>query len=259
MRTAADAFLGGRLSIEQPVDGYRAAMDPVLLAASVPAVNDRGRAAGGPVLDLGCGVGTAALCYAARVGHARLVGLERDADLAEIARRNAAANGMAERVTVVTGDLLAPPADLPAGAFAQAMANPPYHAAEGADPSPHAGRDAANREGAARLADWIEALLRALRPKGAITLIHRADRLSEILALLHGRAGDIRILPLWPREGVPAKRVILQARKGVRSPDTLLPGLVLHGAISGKGEGKEGQRYTPAAQAILRDGAALPL
>ncbi|MFC6857356.1 tRNA1(Val) (adenine(37)-N6)-methyltransferase [Marivibrio halodurans] len=248
MTTTRDAFLGGRIVIEQPADGYRAAMDPVLLAAAVPVVKDRGRAAGGPVLDLGCGVGTAMFCYGARVAHADLVGLERDPAMAAIASRNAAANGMDGRCRVLTGDLLSPPTELPCGTFAQAMANPPYHLI-GTDASPHAGRDTANREGEARLSDWIDCLLAALAPKGGLTLIHRADRLSEILALLHGRAGDIRILPLWPRAGVPAKRVIVHARKGVRGMDCLLPGLFLHGT----GE----ERYTMEARAVLRDGASL--
>lgn len=251
--TAVDAFLGGRVAIEQPVVGYRAAMDPVLLAAAVPAVNDRGRRAGGPVLDLGCGVGTAMLCYAARVPHARLVGLERDPDLVALARRNAAANAMADRVEMLAGDILRPPQIVAAGGFAQVMANPPYHEAAGAEASPDPMRAAANREGAARLSDWIEAMLRAAAAKGGLTLIHRADRLSEILALLRGRAGAIRILPLWPRCGQAAKRVVVQARKGVKGPDVLLPGLVLHG------DEKEGRRYTPAAEAVLRGGEALPL
>ena len=132
------------------------------------------------------------------------------------------------------------------------MANPPFHG-PGSDASPHAGRDAANREGEARLGDWIEALLAALLPKGGLTLIHRADRLSEVLAALSGRAGDIRILPLWPQAGVPAKRVILHARKGVATPDRLLPGLVLHGTPP------DGPRYTSEAEAVLRDGTALGL
>ncbi len=273
--TSRDAFLGGRLVVEQPRRGYRAAMDPVLLAAAVPAVNDCGRQAGGPVLDLGCGVGTAALCYAARVPHARVVGLERDPAMADLARANVAANALSDRVAVETGDLLAPPAEValgPAGKavrwgeFAQAMANPPYGAAAAFDPSPHPQRAAATVEGEATLDAWVAALLAAVRPKGGVTLIHRADRLPEILAALAGRAGEVAVLPLWPRAGQPAKRVVVHARKGVKGAARLLPGLVLHGAAASDGaeaDGaeaeKEGQRYTEAAETILRDGAALPL
>jgi len=281
-----DAFLGGRLTIRQPRAGYRAAMDPVLLAAAVPPVNDRGARAGGPVLDLGCGVGTALLCYGARVAHATLWGMERDPAIAELARANLKANGMADRGRILTGDLLRPPDDLPQGAFAEVMANPPYHLADASDASPHPQRAVANREGEARLADWIDAALAALAPKGGLTVIHRADRVSEICAALRGRAGAITIFPLWPRAGRPAKRVIVRARTGLRSPDVLAPGLVLHGGAvpesglgesglgeSGLGESgleesgleegglekNEGQRYTPAAEAVLRGGAALSL
>lgn len=251
-----DAFLGGRIMIRQPADGYRAAMDPVLLAAAVPPVNDRGARAGGPVLDLGCGVGTALLCYGARVPHAELWGLERDPAIADLARANLAANGAGDRGRILTGDLLRPPGDLPQHAFAEVMANPPYHLEGASEASPHPRRAASNREAEARLSDWIEAALAALAPKGGLTLIHRADRVSEICALLRGRAGAITIFPLWPRAGRPAKRVIVRARKGLKSPDVLAAGLVLHGDGERDGGGEDG-RYSPEAEAVLRDGAAL--
>ncbi|MEQ8604687.1 MAG: methyltransferase [Marivibrio sp.] len=251
-----DAFLDGRVRVRQPKQGYRAAMDPVLLAAAVPSVNDRGARAGGPVLDLGCGAGVALLCYGARVAHAELWGMERDPETAHLARANLDRNAMAGRGRILTGDLLAPPDDLPQGVFAEVMANPPYHRAEASAASPHPQRAASNREGEALLADWIEAGLRALAPKGGLTLIHRADRISEICALLRGRAGAITIFPLWPRAGRAAKRVIVRARKGVKSPDLLAAGLMLH---AGDPEKEEGQRYTREAEAVLRDGAALSL
>jgi tRNA1(Val) A37 N6-methylase TrmN6 len=238
-----DAFLGGRVRLRQPVDGYRAAMDPVLLAAAVP-VRDQGR-----VLDLGCGVGAALFCHGARVPGPALYGLELDPETAEIARANAVENGFQDRARIETGDILAPPAPIAEGGFDQVFANPPYLEAAAAPASPHPGRARANVEGAARLADWIDAMVALARPKGGITLIHRADRLDAILARLHGPCGDIEVLPLWPRFGEPAKRVIVRARKGVRGGATMQPGLVLHGP--------PGTRYTPEAEAILRDGAAL--
>lgn len=243
IETRIDAFLDGRVRLRQPVDGYRAAMDPVLLAAAVPA-RRRGR-----VLDLGCGVGAALFCHGARVPGPTLFGLEIDPDTAEIARSNAADNDMTDRVNIVTGDVLSPPPPIAEGEFDQVFANPPYMEADVATASPHPGRARSNVEGAARLSDWVDAMIALARPKGGLTMVHRADRLDDIIAALHGAAGDIEILPLWPRVGEPAKRIIVRARKGVRGGATMSPGLVLHGP--------PGTRYTREAEAVLRRGDAL--
>ena len=237
-----DRLLGGRVVLHQPASGYRAAIDPVLLAAAVPAKE------GERVLDLGCGVGAAALALAARLPGLRVTGLERDPALAGLFARNIEANAVAGRVEARVGDVLALPEDLASGAFDHAILNPPYLPAGRADPSPDAGRRAADLEGAASLSDWIAAALAALRRKGGVTLIQRADRLDEVIVALRAAgAGGVTVLPLWPRQGAEAKRVIVRARKGVRSPARLLPGLVLH----------EGEGFTAAAEAVLRDGAAL--
>ncbi|HYE49736.1 MAG TPA: methyltransferase [Azospirillaceae bacterium] len=237
-----DLLLGGRVRLLQPGKGYRAAIDPVLLAAAVPAGE------GERVLELGCGAGAASLCLAARVPGCRVTGLEMQAEAAELARRNAALNRLEERFEVVEGDLLRPPGVLRPGGFDRVMANPPFHPAGAHTISPTAGKAASHGEGEAGLADWIAAALRFLKGRGTLTLVHRADRLDEILARLHGRFGAVTVLPLWPMQGREAKRVIVTARRDARSPARLLPGLVLHGA---------GGAYTPEAERVLRDGVAL--
>jgi tRNA1(Val) A37 N6-methylase TrmN6 len=242
--TSDDALLGGRVQFRQPVDGYRVAIDPVLLAAAVPA---------GPmdrVLDIGCGVGAASLCLAARVPDCAIVGLELQPAMARLAAENAARNAIAARMTVVEGDLLQPPRQLEPGSFTQVMANPPFLEAARASASPVAAKATASVEGDATLADWLSFALAMLRDKGGLTLIHRADRLGDILAALAGRAGGVVVVPLWPGEGKPAKRVLIHARKGIAAPLTLAAGLVLHRADG---------RNTDAAEAILRHGASLPL
>ncbi|MCP5372520.1 MAG: methyltransferase [Hyphomicrobiales bacterium] len=239
--------MNGRLRLRQPAAGYRAAIDPVFLAAAVPA------RAGQRVLDLGTGVGTAALCLAARVPGVAVVGLEIQPAYAALAAENAAANGLADRVRVVQGDLLRPPAGLAPGAFDHVMANPPHLPAGSGHPPPDPAKAAANVEGEAALADWVAAALAMVRSRGTVTLVHRADRLDAVLAALHGRAGAIVACPLWPGPepaSRPAKRVIVQARAGVATPFRLSPGLVLHGP---------GGAFTAAAQAILRGGAGLDL
>ena len=234
-----DAFLGGRLRLWQPRVGYRAAIDPVLLAAFAPA------APGARALDLGCGAGTAALCLGARVPGLDLHGLEIQPAYADLARRNAAANAIALRVH--DGDLRRPPPESRAMGFDLVLANPPYH--PGAAPAAaDSGRDMAHREGEAGLGAWIDAGLRRLRPGGTLALIHLPERLGDILAALGGRAGGIEILPVTPREDLPARRLLLRARKGARTRLKLWPPLTLHQGIV---QGVEGNNYTEEAQRVL--------
>lgn len=239
-----DRLLGGRVVLHQPRHGYRAAIDPVLLAAAVPAQ------AGETILDIGCGVGAATLCLAMRVEDCRVTGIDAQRDLVRLAGDNIVLNDVASRVTVMSGDLLRPPPRLAPGSFAHVMANPPYLDAASGTPPPDRGKANAHVEGEADLAAWVNFALAMVRSKGSITFIHRADRLDRLLAELSGRAGAIEFFPLWAGEGKPAKRIILRARKGVATPMRVLPGLVLHEADG---------RYTAAADAVLRDARALVL
>jgi tRNA1(Val) A37 N6-methylase TrmN6 len=237
-----DRLLGGRVALAQPRRGYRAAIDPVLLAAAVP-LSD-----GEHALELGCGAGAAALCLLARVPGGQVTGLEQQPALARLARDNAAANGRAGRFAVLTGDLLNPPPTVARGGFDHAFANPPYLAAGTADMPADPLRAAAHVEGAARLPAWIAALARATRHGGTITVIHRADRLPELLAAMQRVAGALVTFPLWPAAGKAAKRVLVQGRVGVGGPAMLATGLTLH-ADGG---------FTDEARAVLEDAAALP-
>ncbi|MEX0814128.1 MAG: methyltransferase [Dongiaceae bacterium] len=239
-----DTLLDGRVRLMQPEAGYRAAIDPVFLAAAVPA------GPGDLVLDVGVGVGAAALCLAWRVSGCHVRGIEIQHDLVRLAARNVELNGAVGRVDVMVGDLLHPPPRLAPGSFGHVMANPPYHRAEAASPPPNAGRAAAHVEGAAGLADWVRFCLTMLRPKGSVTFIHRPERMDALLGELRGRVGDIVVFPLWPGGNRPASRILVRGRKGVAAPTRLAAGLTLHEADG---------RYTAAAEAVLRDGAGLIL
>ena len=239
-----DALLDGRVLLRQPARGYRAAIDPVFLAAAVPA------RAGERVLDLGCGVGAAALCLLTRLPAVEVTGLELQGEMARLAVDNAKSNGLSARFRVLQGDILAPPATLEPGTFDRVMLNPPYLTAAAARPAECPAQATATREAEAGLADWLRAAIHLLRPKGSLTVIHRADRLDAILAALQGHAGEVKVFPLWPGAERPAKRVVVAARKAVATPVTLMAGLVLHGAGGG---------FTPAAEAVLRGAEGLGL
>lgn len=231
-----ETFLDGRVKARQPETGFRSGTDAVLLAAAVP--GKTGEAA----LELGAGAGTASLCLVARVPGMDLTGVEIDSALAALARENAAASALA--ASFVAADIFALPSALKRD-HDQVFANPPFHGEGVAPPDPARAR-ALMDEGS--LPQWLSIGLQRTVSGGFFTAILRADRLAEALAALPARG--VNIMPLWPRAGMAAKRVILQARKGSRAPMGLLPGLALHDA--------EG-RYTPEAEAILRDGASLAM
>jgi tRNA1Val (adenine37-N6)-methyltransferase len=238
-----DKFLSGRLRLLQPLKGYRAATDPVLLAAACPAV------AGQSVLDLGCGAGAAALCLGLRVPGLALAGLELQPAYAELARQNAARNGIA--LEVHEGPLARMPQPLRRD-FDHVIANPPYYP-PGGSPSPDLGRATAMQVDTP-LAAWVGAATRRLRPGGWLTLICGADGLPEVLAAMGTKLGSGAVLPLAARENRPALRIILQARKGGRAAFRLLAPFVIH---AGPAHDGDRESYTPAANAVLRDGADL--
>jgi tRNA1(Val) A37 N6-methylase TrmN6 len=202
------------------------------------------------VLDIGCGSGAAALCLAARVPQCHVIGLEMQRDLARLAGDNAEQNGMGDRVSVITGNLLQPPPRLSPGMFDHVMANPPYIERGRGTPAADPARAAALMEGEAGLGDWVRFALIMVREKGSVTFIHRADRIDALLAQIAGRAGEVVVFPLWPGAGRAANRILVRARKQIAAPARLSPGLVLH---------EPDGRFTADAEAVLRGGEALLL
>jgi tRNA1(Val) A37 N6-methylase TrmN6 len=233
-------LLGGRVQYAQLRQGFRSGIEPVLLAASVPA------RPGERVLEGGTGAGATLLCLADRIPDLQAVGVERDRRLVSLARRNAAANNRSG-LSFIEADMLALP-DLQA--FDHACANPPYHPAAGTASS-DAGRAAAKR-GQAGLVDlWASALAQRLRRRGTLTFIVPAAVLPAC-ATAFAAVGcpPVAVLPLWPKAGRAAKLVLLRGMKDARSPFRVLPGLVLHDTQGG---------FTPEAEAILRQGRALAI
>jgi tRNA1(Val) A37 N6-methylase TrmN6 len=238
MEVSEGHLLNGRVRYAQPTDGFRSGIEPVLLAASVPACP------GERVLEAGTGAGAALLCLAARVPGISGLGVERDAGLAALAARNAAANGW-PGLAFRAGDI----ADLAeADRFDHACANPPYHAAGGTE-SPDARRDSARRAAPELFGVWAAAMGRALRRGGTLTWIVAAAVVPRCMAAMDAAScAPAAMVPLWPRAGVPAKLVMLRGIKGGRAPFRVASGVVLHG---------QGRGFTAEAEAVLRDGHPL--
>lgn len=237
-------LLGGRIRYAQPKDGYRTGIEPVFMAAAVPA------RPGERVLEAGTGAGAGLLCLNARVGSLQGIGLEIEPVMAALAAQNFAANG-ATALAALCADVVTSPLPrlLGAAPFDHILSNPPWHGADGTRPADEL-RDRAKMAEDGLLDQWIARLAPRLKPRGSLTLILPSRAIPEALsALTDGGCGSPVLFPLWPRAGRDAKMVLIQAIKGGRADCRMLPGLTLH----------DGPAYTMAAHAILRDGAALDL
>lgn len=237
---AESALLGGRVRLRQPVKGYRAGMDAALLAAAVAAEP------GQRVIEAGCGAGAVLMQIAARRPGAALTGLERDPAMAALARENAMLNGV--DASILEGDVAAGFRALDLPPFDQAVSNPPFFDDPGALRAPAEGKRGAwiADDG---LKAWTSFLLKSVREGGRIVVIHRADRLADLLALLGETAGSFAVRGVHPHADEPAKRVLVQAIKTGKAPLRLLPPLVLHDRSDAK--------HTAEAEAILRGEAGL--
>lgn len=241
MTDAADAYLGGRVTLNQAPDGYRAGVDAALLAAAL-CLKPGARAA-----EFGCGAGAALLSAAVLNPGAAITGIERDPAALGLAQRNVALNRLGARVTLAQADALSWRPDRPLDAV---FFNPPFFDDASALRAPKPGKAGAwmNEAG---LAAWIDAGLRRLKEGGVLTLVHRADALGAVLGALETRAGDVAVKPVHPRRDTAAKRIVVAARKVSRAPLRILPALVLHPDT--------GSRFTPEADALLKGEARLAL
>jgi tRNA1(Val) A37 N6-methylase TrmN6 len=240
-----DAFLGGKLRILQPEKGYRAGIDAVFLAAAIPCV------AGESLFEAGIGTGVAALCAIARNPAVHVTGIEVAARYAMLCEENAKRNGFANCLRVIHTDvkeaLRKDLSYLPQhGTFSHAFANPPYFEEGKVTPSPNILKAQAHAFGPADLEIWVKVMHTMVALRGTVTVVHRADSLGKILSAMEDRFGDIRVAPLFAREGTAASRVVVQGVKGSKAPLQLLPGLILHDETS---------QFTPDAEAVLRDGS----
>ena len=245
-----DAFLDGRLRITQPKFGYRAGLDAVFLAAAACDPSQTCR-----VLDVGAGVGTVGLCVAARSVLAHVVLLEKEPQLADLATQNVVQNQLTDRVKVANADVKSTTEtlaglDLARESFDFVVANPPYHFVGKGTPAPNALKAASHAMDETSLDDWVRFMARMTKPSGTATMIHKAEALPALLGAFGTRFGGLRVLPIYARRGQPANRVIVQGSKGSRAPLMMMPGFILH---------EDGNEFTRAAQAILKDGASIGL
>ena len=219
-------LLGKKLKVLQPPNGFKTGLDAVMLASACKAKS------GEHILDLGCGVGSAGFCVLARVEGLSLTGVEIQTSHAEMAEQNASGNGFGDVSKFINKDIRDFKSE---DKFDHVIINPPYleTGAHLRSPSDEKATAMGHDETDLSIQDWVDCGARALRPEGSITIIHRADFVDKIIQALGTKFGAVEIIPLFPKTGVPAKRVIIRALKGRKTPAIIQSGLILHDAEGG--------------------------
>lgn len=231
--------LNGRVKLRQIEGGLKTSTDSVMLAASCPV------SSGQSVLDLGCGVGSAGLCLLARVSYIHLTGVDIQDDHVECAHGNAVLNGFEATSDFLVSDIKI----FQDNRYDHVICNPPYESSGAYLRSPSEKKDQAlgHKDGAC-IEDWIKCAYNNLKSGGMLTLIHKADRLHDIVRSMGKAWGDLEVIPLFQKLGQPAKRMIIRARKQRKGLSKLHFGLVVH---------EKGGEYTTQAQSILREAHGL--
>ncbi|MEP3279984.1 MAG: methyltransferase [Stappiaceae bacterium] len=249
-----DRFLGGRFEVEQPEKGrHRSGMDAILLAAAIP------QDAKGKLVDLGAGAGVAGMAAACRIPDLSVLLVERDPVMLSLSRRSLNRPGNAHiqaRVSILPADITAKGSQRHAAGLTSAIAehvilNPPYYDNHAVSQSPAEKKADAHVLGTSGIEPWIRTAADILTGSGTMTVIYRADGLADLLAVMSNRFGAITMVPVFPREGQAATRIIIQAKRNSRAPTKIRRGVVMHQS--------SGSTYTEEVEAILRDGQALDI
>ncbi len=241
-----DRFLDGRLLLRQPARGHRIGTDALLLAAACPAE--------GRICDLGSGVGAVGLALLL-AGAEEAVLVEREPVFAALAAENIAVGRFDGRARLAAQDLFDRKAVLGEPlladqSFDAVATNPPYDQSLAGRRTPSALKRAAHAMAGGGLQDWLRAAARLLRDGGTFTMIHRADRLRDVLEAMPARLGGVAIRPVHPTAGAAATRILVAARAGSRAPLSILPPFVLHEADGS---------FTPEGGLVHRGLAAIPM
>ena len=235
--TTVDDFLGGLIQLKQPKIGYRATSDAVMVAAAVPVKSNE------TILDVGCASGIVGLCIGARVPDVQITGVEIQPELVELARQNGELNG--QNLEVVEADISKKVPALHGIQFHHVVTNPPFYTET---PARHSKQVETAYKQAVPLKKWIDFCLRHLRAKGTFTIIHRAESVPEILSILNGRVGAVRLIPIWPKCGVQPKRIIIQGVMNSKKPFEIHTGFIMH---------NHDDTRTNEAERIMREGVSL--
>lgn len=242
--TTTDSIFKGQIIIHQPKEGFRFGIDAIILGAAAP-VMTKGR-----LLDLGSGVGTALFSAHFRSSLATGVGVEIDASLVELARKNATENKRDDRLKFVEHDLLLSEDPLKGELYDVVITNPPFYDRDKAPASPLDQKSRAKSITVSSFKAWIEYGVKKTTSGGYFIALVPPAFLPHVMDGIKDKLGNLRLHPLWPKAGEAAKRVLIGGQKGSKTPFAILPGTVIHKHQGG---------YTEEAHAILQEGSSLAL
>lgn len=235
-----DYLLNKKVRILQPVDGYRASSDAVLLASLIENIK-----LSDTILDVGSGTGAVSLCLAYRFPENHITGLEIQPQLADFAKQSADINNFANLV-YYQADIRQKKLPVSPCFFSHVITNPPY--SEHDRPSPNLSKALAHNHTDFTLNEWLKFCLKMLKPFGKIYLINRVEAIDEILNTFSKRAGGIKIIPVYSKPGQQAKRILISAQKDSKAPTVICPPFYMYNSDG---------TYTRAADEILRKGKSL--
>ena len=241
-----DQFLGGKLTLYQPRSGYRTNIDSVLLASAIKAK------AGQSVLELGCGIGAVVLCLMTRITGLKVTGVEIQEKYAKIARLNSQFNNL--QLEILNCDIANLPIKEKNQVFDHVVLNPPFNTDLKDYEAVNIEKRLSKIENKPNLSGWLDIAISRCKPRGELVLIHRAERLPEILNSLSSRVGDIKVLPLASFKNQKAKRILIKGCKGSKGPLVLLPPLIMHKKV---GSFRFETYYSKKIEKVLRKGKDL--
>lgn len=235
-----DYLLNKRIKIFQPINGYRASTDAIILSSLIAQTKKNET-----ILDVGSGTGAISLCLAERFKETgvKITGLELQPDLAELSNLSADANGFSSFLTYINADIRGKIKEVEPCSFNHVITNPPY--TEHDMPSPNQGKSLAHNHHDFSLEAWIKFCIKMLKPQGWFYMINRSEAIDEILSVIRRKLGNIKVIPLYSKASQDAKRVIIAARKDSKAPTIISKGMVVH---------QDDGEYTTAAHKILREG-----
>ena len=238
-----DNFLGGGIRIWQPKKGYRAGIDPILLAASVNASE------GQKVLDLGCGVGTASFAIGYRVKNVELYGVEIQKIFVDLGNLNSKENGIEFKIECCNISSLS--SNITSKSFDHVIANPPYFDRKSSVEGINLSKEKSFGD-TCPISEWLKVAAKRTKPKGFVHFIVRTDRLPEIFRNMPNSLGSLVITPVISRKNEHAKLTILHAKKNGRGGFIISPPIILHPLNS-----EPSKKYNLKVDKVLRNGASL--
>ena len=233
-----DTLFGGRLKIIQKKKGYRFSLDALLLAHfTEPVLKDK-------ILDLGTGCGIIPLILIFQHKAEKVIGVEIQPSLADLAKRNAALNRLSSHIEIWEKDLKILKQESLGGTFDVVFSNPPYRKVGAGRINPWLEKALARHEINATLKDILQAAHHLLKAKGRLNMIYPASRAADLIQEMRKfHLEPKRLQFIHSHQKDEARLMLLEAIKEGRTQIKVLPPLFIYDSAG---------CYTSEAQDLFR-------